>query len=331
MSSDYIARLRQELLRAGASEQARGRPARVARALRPRAAAAATVAAILVVAVAVVLAWPAGRSDERPAGSADGTVRLDYRVLPSGAATAEQTAQVLRERFALAGIHGARVSVSSAGGLSITAPAAARADVTALVQPGHVAIYDWERSVLGPRGAPVPTDPGVTGGVNAGRAAAGISKTEAEARAARLPTGRVVRAVDGSDGWFAVAGDPALTNADIAGAEPAVDETVRQPIVVFELTARGQTAFAELTRELARRGSATAADGLGDIEAAQHLAIVVDDRVVSVPFIDFRTAPNGLDGSARLQISNDLTPQAARRLASILTTGPLPGTLSRTT
>jgi preprotein translocase subunit SecD len=55
---------------------------------------------------------------------------------------------------------------------------------------------------------------------------------------------------------------------------------------------------------------------------------VIDDRIVSAPFIDFREAPNGLDCSAGAQISNELTPRAARQLANILTTGPLPATLS---
>jgi preprotein translocase subunit SecD len=324
MSSDYIARLRAELLRAGASEQTRRRPARAARALRPLAATVAGVAAVAVVGLAIVLAWPAGRSDERPAGTPEG-VELTYRVEPSGAA--EQTAEVMRQRLAASGIDGAGVSVSASGELAITAPAAARADVTALTQPGRIAFYDWEGSVLGPRGTPAPTDASVTGGSDPGRAAA-VAKAEAEARAARMPTGRVVRAAHGGDGWFALGGEPALTNADIAHAQPAVVQAVNQPIVALELTPRGQTAFAALTRELAHRGSARAAGGVSDLEVVQHIAIVIDDRIVSMPFIDFRQAPNGLDGSLGAQIADDLTPQAARRLASVLTTGPLPATLS---
>ena len=67
---------------------------------------------------------------------------------------------------------------------------------------------------------------------------------------------------------------------------------------MVDLTARGQTAFADLTRELARRGTARAAAGADDLEAMQHFAIVIDDRIVSVPFINFRVAPNGIDGAA---------------------------------
>ena len=35
--------------------------------------------------------------------------------------------------------------------------------------PGRVAVDDWERSVLGPDGRPVPTDSGVTGRTAAGQ------------------------------------------------------------------------------------------------------------------------------------------------------------------
>ena len=82
MSSDYIPRLRSELLRAGASRHARWRPARVARGLRPLAAAATVAASVALVAVALVLAWPQSQGDERPATDA---VTLSYRVEPPSA------------------------------------------------------------------------------------------------------------------------------------------------------------------------------------------------------------------------------------------------------
>ncbi len=73
MSSDYIPRLRSELLRAGASTQPRWRRVHVTRRLRPLAVAAA----VALVAAAIVLALPGERSDEAPV--------LSYRVA-SGAA-----------------------------------------------------------------------------------------------------------------------------------------------------------------------------------------------------------------------------------------------------
>ena len=199
--------------------------------------------------------------------------------------------------------------------------------MTALAQRGQVAFFDWERSVLGTDGAPAPADPSVTGGPDAGAAAA-PTKAEAEARASRSPGGRVVRAEAGrSDGWFALGGEPALTDADIAGAEPTVDRTTQEPAVLVEFTAGGHAAFADLTGDLARRGAERAGAGADDLEAMQHLAIVIDDRIVAVPFINFREAPDGIDGAGGAQITGGLTPETARQTAAIVSTGPLPAAL----
>jgi len=316
MNSDYITRLRSELLRAGATERARWRPARATRVLRPLAAAAA----VALVVVAVVLAVPDRFGDETAVERPTGTLKLSYRVEP---VAAQQAAQVMRERLSAAGIPGAGVSVSS-GGLTISAPAGASEDVSALTKRGRLAIYDWERSVLGPRGVPAPADTSVTGGPDAGRDAA-ITNAQARARAAERPGGQVVRAESSApEGWFALGGGPALTNADIGRADAAVEPNTQEPIVTLELTPGGQAAFATLTRTLAERGSA---HGGSHEEAMQHLAIVLDDRIVSVPFIDFRQAPDGIDGVEGMHISGDLTRETARRMAALLSAGPLPADL----
>jgi len=315
MSADYIPRLRQELLRAAATAPAHRRRARTVRALRPLAAAAA----VALVALAVVLALPVDRGDERPVDTAQTTYRVAGPV-------SERTAAILRERLAAAGIQDASVSVAAGGGLSIAAPDGARADLAALMRPGRLAIYDWERSVLGPRGEPAPADEGVTGGADAGQSAA-LTRAEAEARAARVPGGRAVRA---PGGWFALGGEPALTNADVARARPARDPMLQEPIVAIDLTAAGQDAFSTLTRELAHRGRKQAADGALAPEARQHLAFVLDGRLVAVPFIDPQAAPDGIDGAVGTQIGGGLTPETARRTAALLSAGPLPAGLTPT-
>jgi preprotein translocase subunit SecD len=320
MSSDYIPRLRRELLRAGATKPSRS--AHAARALRPLVAAAAVALVVL----AVVLAFPRGdEPPSRPSEPAAGTLQLSYRGEPS---SAEASARVMTERLTAAGVRDAGVSVAAGGALAITVPSSARADVAALADRGRLAVYDWERSVLGPRSTPAPRDERVTGGPDAGRDAA-TTKSVAEARAADAPGGRAVRALSvAPDGWFALGGPPALTNADIQGARADVDPATQEPIVALHLTADGRKAFSALTRDLARRGSANAGAGSGN-EAAQHFAIVVDDRIVSVPYIDFRQAPNGIDGSAGLHIQGGLTPATARQLAALLSAGPLAAALER--
>jgi SecD/SecF fusion protein len=179
--------------------------------------------------------------------------------------------------------------------------------------------------VLGPRGAPAPDDTGVTGDPDAGHAAA-LSKAAARTRAARTAGGRVA-AVAG-DRWFALGGEPALTNADVARARPDVDGATGEPLVQLDLSASGQGAFRDLTRELARRGTDRALPGTDKPAAFQHLAIVLDDAILAVPYIDFQQAPDGLDGSRGAVIEGGLTRQTARDIASVLNTGPLPATLS---
>lgn len=300
MSSDYIPRLRAELLRAEASRSRHRRPLG-----RPL----ALVAAAAVVILALVLIAPGVRDDDRavvPAGA--------YRVEP--AAAAPGTADNLRARFAAAGLEDVTVTVSG-GTLTITAPEAAQAEVQALSQPGRFGIYDWEQSVLGPDGRPAPEDPEVTGGIDAGRAAA---ITQAEARE------RGGLAVHDGERWFALGGTPALTNADVEGATAAIDPWADGPTVRVDLTEPGERAFRDLTRELSQRGADLAVDH--NFTENQHLALVLDDRLLSVPFINWREAPDGLDGAQGAQIMAS-SPRDGELIAAILDAGPLPGTLSR--
>jgi preprotein translocase subunit SecD len=308
MTSDYIARLRAELLRAGATQPATRRRARAARTLRPLAAAAAVAAVI----AAVVLILPGARPDERSATPQGDAVALTFR-----APTSDSVEQILRARLSAAGIN-AQVSAGDAT-LTIMAPRAARTDVIALTAPGEFAIYDWERSVLGPDGRPHPTDPAVTGDPGAGQDAA---LTEAEARS-RADKRSGAQALQAERGWFALGGDPALTNADVASVRTAEDPVNSEPIVAITLTADGQGAFRTLTRELSRRGADNAKGG-DPIQTSQHFAFVVDDGIISTPFINWREVPDGIDGARGAQIAGFPTPEQARLTAALLTAGPLP-------
>jgi hypothetical protein len=121
MSSDYIPRLRAELLRAGAErETSRWRPLRVP--LRPL---VPVVAVALIVAV-VVVAWPTGSENESAAPPTP-TTEFTYRTDP---ARADEVARILGARLAAAGVD-AQVAVSG-GRLTITAPEGTRAEVAAL-------------------------------------------------------------------------------------------------------------------------------------------------------------------------------------------------------
>jgi preprotein translocase subunit SecD len=303
MSSDYIPRLRAELLRAGAKSTARRRVTR--RVLAPLAVAALVAA--------VVLALPQ-RDTERTA-EPNATVRLEYPLRD------EAMVPALRERLAAAGVAPATVT-ASAGRLSVIVPTRDRDLVPALLEKGELAVYDWEASVLGPDGRPAPTDAAVTGGPDAGRSTA-VSKAEADRRAAKHPRAVVVRSGYDSERWFALAGPPALTNADLAAAKAGTDPSIREPIVELRLTAGGERGFRDLTRTLAQRGADNALGG-DPMQTSQHFAIVVDGCIVSVPFVNWRENPDGIDGGRGLHIAGGLTTETANELAAILSAGPLP-------
>jgi preprotein translocase subunit SecD len=300
MSSDYIPRLRAELVRA--AERKRSPWRRAVPPLRPLIAAAAVALVVVAVVVAVDRGGPGSRE-------------FEYSV--AGAA-AEQAADVMRDRFAAAGIADVTVSVGSDGRLVIDAPDAPLAAVAALTQPGEFAIYDWETSVLGPGGKPAPRDPDVTDGENAGsRAATSLQQAETRAAAAR-GGGRIVRTREGApDRWYALGGEPALTSADVAGAEPIVDRQLMLPAVAIEFDTRGQERFSDLTRAIAQRGA--------DVRELHHLAMVFDDEIVAVPFVDYHEAPDGIDASGAHM--SGTSGQTARWMSAMLISGPLPAQL----
>ena len=312
--SEYIPRLRDELVAAAARERAgvRHRP-RVPR----RTVTAALVAAAIVVALVLAVRSIDLPNDERPAGSGSG--ELAFR-----SPDAARCADVLRARIAAMGI-GAVVSVSG-DEVTVEASPPDHAAIAALTAPGRFAVYDWEASVLGPDGRPAPADAQVTGGSDPGIAGA-VSRDEAARRAAKADgEATVVRSVGGA-GWYAIGGPAPLGNADVANAMSLREPATREPIVAIELTARGQAVFESLTRTVAQRGADAHRPGEASMREFQHLAIVFDGEIASVPFIDFQRAPDGIDGADGVQISGDLAPERTQEIAAMLRSGPMPAPL----
>ncbi len=131
-----------------------------------------------------------------------------------------------------------------------------------------------------------------------------------------------------NESYFVLKDDVALRGTDIEDPEQGFDEAgggASEPIVTFDFSRAGATAFAKLTRELARRGSrgAGVGDGRSAADANQHFAIALDHRIASIPYIDFRANPNGVDGSTGSQIQGGFTIATARQLATVLSTGEL--------
>ncbi len=129
---------------------------------------------------------------------------------------------------------------------------------------------------------------------------------------------------DLSTRYFVAINDPALTGADLTNARPSTDQS-GNPDVTFTFSPAGERAFRRVTAAVAHRGNevSSSAEALN-----QHFAITLDDRILTVPSIDFKTYPDGITGSPSADITGVLTKQTARELAAMLQSGPLAVPLS---
>jgi SecD/SecF fusion protein len=142
--------------------------------------------------------------------------------------------------------------------------------------------------------------------------------------AKRLNTG------DSVGSRYVLRDDIALRGAQIANPQQRHDEgpgATGEPVVMFDFTAEGRTAWQRLTRELADRGSHSAGKQ-SDTTANQHFAIAVD---ADGPRRRLRMNPEGIDPRTGSQISGAFTIASARQLAVLLAGDPLPAPLKLTT
>ena len=130
---------------------------------------------------------------------------------------------------------------------------------------------------------------------------------------------RVEGAKEDSDKWFVLNDDFALRGTDVKNPEQNFDQSGSGgPIVTFEFTDKGRRTWQQVTREIAERGQGSFPP------KNQHFAVVLDDDLITVPFIDFKQNPDGIDGRNGSQIEGGFTIQTAQDLANQLKTGALP-------
>ena len=154
----------------------------------------------------------------------------------------------------------------------------------------------------------------------------------AKAEVVEVPTGiLVVRDEKPSpdapdpDRWWIIADNPALSGTDIKDPKQTSDQqSGNEPIVTFGFTDKGRKAFQSITRQIAQRGQDNSLPGDNPQLASQHFAIVLDNQLVSAPYINYRENPDGIDGSTGAQISGSFTIDSAQDLAKILEIGALP-------
>ncbi|HEY4280475.1 MAG TPA: protein translocase subunit SecD [Conexibacter sp.] len=115
----------------------------------------------------------------------------------------------------------------------------------------------------------------------------------------------------------------ALSGSDIKDPQQGFNQS-QQPDVEFRFTGRGKTAFQDVTREISQRGQNLVLPGTDPQAVAQHFAVALDGRLISVASIDPQQLPDGIDGNNGAIIEGGFTIQSAQDLANLLKLGALP-------
>jgi SecD/SecF fusion protein len=127
--------------------------------------------------------------------------------------------------------------------------------------------------------------------------------------------------------YYVMRDAPALSGTDIKNPEQTFNTGGGgngAPVVTFDFSDKGRKQWQSTTREIAQRGRQNFIPGNDPNQAFQHFAIVLDNELISVPFIDFNQNPDGIDGRNGSQIEGGFTISSAQRLANLLKTGALP-------
>ncbi len=187
---------------------------------------------------------------------------------------------------------------------------------------GAISLYD---AVL--RAAKRPADPEADNGRPGSvffaldrdrRRVVGEAATTRQAASAAAPAGATIAevkpgtAIVGAEGsasrFYVLDDDVAIRGTEIRNAREGDDQVSGRPVTLFDFSETGRTLFKQLTAKLAGRGSQASLDRVDDDPAQhnQHFAVVYDGQLVTTPFIDFRSSPDGLDPSAGTQLAEIL-------------------------
>jgi SecD/SecF fusion protein len=112
----------------------------------------------------------------------------------------------------------------------------------------------------------------------------------------------------------------ALFGNDISNPQQSTDQS-GAPDVSFGFNGKGGGAFQKVTGDIAKRGEL---DSLGSQQLNQHFAVALDNKLISVPQIDYKLYPDGITGGQGADITGGFTIQTAQDLATQLRLGALP-------
>jgi preprotein translocase subunit SecD len=104
----------------------------------------------------------------------------------------------------------------------------------------------------------------------------------------------------------------------------AESDPLGHPEIVLSSTPQGIRRFHDLSAEVARRGATVSSPSLS---LDQHIAAVVDGRLLSVLYVDVRAHPDGISPVDGAQITGGFSPTAAQQIATEIEAPPLPAEL----
>ncbi|HET9074603.1 MAG TPA: protein translocase subunit SecD [Solirubrobacteraceae bacterium] len=130
---------------------------------------------------------------------------------------------------------------------------------------------------------------------------------------------------DPTAGYYVLRDDAALFGSEITNPQESTDQS-GAPAVSFGFSGRGANAFQSVTAEIAKRGSLAS---IGSQPINEHFATVLGTQILSVPQIDWKQYPDGINGAQGAQISGGFTVSSADELASYLRLGSLPVNLTQ--
>jgi SecD/SecF fusion protein len=162
--------------------------------------------------------------------------------------------------------------------------------------------------------------------------APGVSLSQSGVQVLAVPQGTVVlQAVptsfahepawtDPAAQFYVLKDHVALFGNDITNPQQSTDQT-GSPDVAFGFTSTGGAEFQNVTAQIARRGSLVS--GLGQT-LRQHFAVALDTQLITVPSIDYKIYPTGIQGNNGAEITGGFTITSAQNLATQLRLGALP-------
>jgi SecD/SecF fusion protein len=121
--------------------------------------------------------------------------------------------------------------------------------------------------------------------------------------------------------FFVLRDDITLRGSDVTNPQQSNDSQTGAPDVTFGFSGKGKNAFQNVTAQIARRGSLVS--GLGQ-SLNQHFAVALDNQLITVPQIDYKQFPDGINGDNGADITGGFTTTTAQDLANELRLGALP-------